>query len=115
MVGYLTLIFTCQLIGELIADVLSIPIPGPVLGMVLLFGILALRREVPAALGETADGLLRAMSLLFVPAGAGVLVHFRLVGEALLPLGLALLASTILTIGVTALLMRWLGGESADE
>lgn len=115
MVGYLSLIFGCELVGELIADALSVPIPGPVLGMLLLFGILAFRREVPTALGATADGLLKAMSLLFVPAGAGVLVHFRLVGEALLPLGLALVASTIFTIGVTAVLMRWLSKGAADE
>jgi putative effector of murein hydrolase LrgA (UPF0299 family) len=42
MLGYLTLIFCCQLLGELVVTALGLPVPGPVLGMALLFaGLLA--------------------------------------------------------------------------
>ncbi|MEW9919662.1 CidA/LrgA family protein [Marimonas sp. MJW-29] len=109
MLGYLTVILLCQLAGEVIVGTLSLPIPGPVLGMVLLFLLLLARGEVPEALDQVSTGLLRSMSLLFVPAGTGVILHFKLLGEALLPLGLSLVVSTIATIAVTALLMRWLG------
>jgi holin-like protein len=115
MIGYFTLILVCQLAGELVVGTLSISIPGPVLGMSFLFGLLLLRGELPKGLGETADGLLRAMSLLFVPAGAGVMMHFQLLGSALLPLGAALVVSTAMTIVVTALLMRWLSKGDPDE
>ena len=114
MLGFLTLILVCQLAGELVAGALALPVPGPVLGMVLLFAILMFRGSVPEQLDHTANGLLRSMSLLFVPAGTGVILHFRLLGEALLPLGLALIVSTFGTIVVTALLMQWLGRGSAD-
>ena len=86
MLGYLTLIFVCQLAGELVVGTLAMPVPGPVVGMVLLFFYLALRRTVPEGLGQAAGGLQRAMSLLFVPAGAGVMLHFHLLAEAALPL-----------------------------
>lgn len=114
MLGYLTLILVCQLAGEVAVGVLSVPVPGPVVGMVLLFVILMILGHVPEQLDQTATGLLRSMSLLFVPAGTGVMLHFQLLGEALLPLGLALLVSTVATIAVTALLMQWLGRERSD-
>ncbi|WP_101066846.1 CidA/LrgA family protein [Roseovarius salinarum] len=115
MLPYLTLIFACQLVGETLTGVFALPVPGPVVGMVLLLCYLMVRGSAPEDLERTADGLLSAMSLLFVPAGAGVILHFRLLGEGLLPLGGALIASTLLAIAVTALLMRWLtrGGRDA--
>ena len=109
MIGYLTLILTCQLAGEFLAGALALAVPGPVLGMALLFVLLLVRGEVPDALDQTAEGLLRAMSLLFVPAGTGIMMHFRLLGDALVPLSAALVVSTLATIAVTALMMRWLG------
>lgn len=115
MIGYFTLILVCQLLGELIAGTLSLSVPGPVIGMVLLLVLLLIRGDVPTKLGETADGLLRAMSLLFVPAGAGVMMHFRLLGEALLPLSAALVISTASTIIVTALMMRWMNKAPDNE
>ena len=85
MVGYLTLILSCQLLGEVIVGALGLPVPGPVLGMAFLFAFLLIRGHVPDALGATADGLLRNMSLLFVPAGTGVIMHVTLLSEALVP------------------------------
>ncbi len=114
MLGSLTLILCCQLAGELVVGALGVPIPGPVLGMLLLFVVLLIKGDVPEPLADTALGLLRSMSLLFVPAGTGVVVHFQLLGQALLPLGLSLVVSTLATIVVTALLMRWLAGGQKD-
>ena len=114
MLGFLTVILLCQLCGELVVRALVLPLPGPVLGMLLLFIILLIRGGVHPQFEQTANGLLRSMSLLFVPAGTGVILHFQLLGEALLPLGLALIISTFATIMVTALFMRWLGKGHAD-
>ena len=108
MLAYLTLIFTCQLIGEAIVGSFGWPVPGPVLGMVLLFVFLLLRGHVPDGLSEASNGLLKSMSLLFVPAGTGVMMHFQLLGQSLLPIGAALVLSTVATIAVTALLMHLL-------
>ena len=115
MVGYFTLILVCQLIGELIVGMFGIAIPGPVVGMLILFSLLLMRGKIPKGLSKTADGLLQAMSLLFVPAGAGVMMHFKLLGDALLPLSAALIVSTSMTIIVTALMMRWLNRAGTNE
>lgn len=108
MLFYLTVIFCCQLAGELITQGLHIPIPGPVAGMVLLFLFLLIRGNIPKNLTITADGLLNHLSLLFVPAGVGITLHFRLVGDEWLQISVALIVSTVLTIAVTALMMSWL-------
>ncbi len=114
MIGHLILILTCQLAGELITGALALPVPGPILGMLLLFVLLMLRGAMPDGLDQTAGGLLRSMSLLFVPAGTGVMLHFKLLGDALLPLGAALIVSTLATIVVTGLMTRWLGRAQGD-
>lgn len=117
MLNYLTLILGCQLAGELTTRATHIPVPGPVIGMVLLFGFLMLRGKVPDDLGRVADALLGNLSLLFVPAGVGVMLHFRLLGDDWLPIAVALVVSTMLTIMVTAALMVWLqrAGNASGE
>lgn len=108
MLGYLTFILTCQLLGELAVKAAELPIPGPVVGMLLLFAFLVIRGRVPDNLAKTADGLLSHLSLLFVPAGVGVILHFQLLGGEWVAFSTALVASTLATIVVTGLLMSWL-------
>lgn len=111
MLKALTLIFTCQLIGELCAKGTGLPIPGPVLGMVILFLFFCLKRGIPEDIDQVGRGLMQNMSLLFVPAGAGVMVHFKLLGQDMLPIGFSLIVGTLITIAFTGLLMKRLSRE----
>lgn len=110
MIASLTLLLACQLAGEAMARLLVLPVPGPVLGLALLFLGLQLRRyrrpegtpvdELP--LGAVAGVLLAHLSLLFVPAGAGIVRHAGTMlahGPSLIA---ALVGSTALTLLVTA-------------
>jgi len=107
MLAFITLLLVCQLLGEVAARILDLPLPGPVIGMVLLFVGLTIRGgEAPERLQSTAQGLLEHLSLLFVPAGVGVMLHLSLVAEEWLPITAGLIVSTIATIAVTALVMR---------
>jgi holin-like protein len=106
MLAALTALLLCQLIGEATVRLLEIPVPGPVLGLVLLLALLALRRGVPETLEGTAGGLLRHLSLLFVPAGVGVLQHLDRIEAEWLAIAAALLVSSVATIVVTAVVMR---------
>lgn len=107
MLGALTLILCCQLAGELLVEASGLPVPGPVVGMVLLFAWLALRKGVDKDLGATADALLRNLALLFVPAGVGVVLHLGLLGREGIAISVALIVSTLATVVVTALVMQW--------
>ncbi|MDT8893796.1 CidA/LrgA family protein [Halomonas sp. I1] len=98
----MSMLLACQMLGELVTRGLSMPVPGPVLGMVILLVALILRGKVPSSLRVTGEGLLRYLTLLFVPAGVGLMVHGALIGADLLPIAVTLVASTALTLGVTA-------------
>jgi holin-like protein len=108
MIGALTTLLGCQLIGEILVRLAGVPIPGPVLGMVLLFIALLFRPTVPEALRSASHGLLDHLSLLFVPAGTGIMLHFARIEAEWLPVIAALIVSTILTVAVTAFVFRWL-------
>lgn len=103
----ITLLLLYQLAGESIILLLELPVPGPVVGMLLLFLTLLIRGRVGVALEATATGLLSHLSLLFVPAGVGILVHIDMITNEWLPITAALILSTLLTLAITALVMKW--------
>jgi holin-like protein len=108
MLAALTLLLVYQLVGEAIVLAAGLPVPGPVVGMALLFATLLARGSAPAWLREACQQLLAHLSLLFVPAGVGVMLHFKRLGAEWLPIAVALVASTVIAIGVTALVMQGL-------
>lgn len=106
MLAALTQLLIFQLAGEIVARGLDLPVPGPVLGMVFLFMALALRGGPGHDLQTTSSQLLQHLSLLFVPAGTGIMLHLHRVADEWWPLLLSLLVSTVATLVVTALVMR---------
>jgi holin-like protein len=89
----------------------DLPIPGPVVGMILLFVALQLRRpDQRAGVIRAADLLLRHLQLLFVPAGVGVIAFLSVIGEEWLPIvgGLTIswLAVLVITGGVGVGMLR---------
>ncbi len=111
MIANLSLILICQLIGEVFVRALHLPVPGPVVGLVLLFVALIFRdRYARFALGPlrggavegTAKGLLAHLSLFFVPAGVGVVQQLDLIAQHGLAIFLILAASVLVTLLVTA-------------
>jgi holin-like protein len=105
MLGALTLLLLFQLAGEVVVQLFVLPVPGPVIGMALLFAALVIRDGAPDNLRTTANSLLQHLSLLFVPAGVGVMVHFSRLGNEWPAILAALLVSTFATLGVTGLLL----------
>ncbi len=127
MIRTIALLLLCQLAGETISRGIGLPVPGPVLGLVLLFLALQISARCygPSAdtvddteIGQTANGLLQGLALLFVPAGAGVVQHLGLLGEHGLALLLALVGSTVITLLVTVFVFlavgRWLCKGEAE-
>lgn len=92
-----------QLMGEGVSRFAHIPLPGPVIGMALLTAWYIGRRcEPDPAVAATADDLLGVLGLLFVPAGVGIVANLTLLRSAWLPLSVALVLSTLLTLLITA-------------
>ena len=126
MVLGFAMLLVCQLAGEIASRGLGLPVPGPVLGLVLLvigFAAWGQRRsdvEVAASpVARVGDGLLSNLGLLFVPAGVGVIQYGGLLKAQATALAVALVVSTALTLAVTVLVFvgvsRLMGHRAADE
>ena len=85
------------------ARTFSLPLPGPVLGLLLLLAGFAAFPKLVSVVRPLAQGLLGHLSLLFIPAGVGVVGHLEALGGQGFPILLALLVSTPLAIAVGAL------------
>lgn len=103
MLHALTLILATQLGGEVVARSFSLPVPGPVLGMVALTIAFAALPKLREAVRPVAQGILGHLSLLFVPAGVGVIGNLQALQGMGLGLAVAIVGSTALAIAAGAL------------
>ncbi|MFJ4289258.1 CidA/LrgA family protein [Cupriavidus sp. NPDC089707] len=114
MLQTFAILLVFQSVGEVISYALRLPVPGPVLGMILLFGWLVFDdRLLPIIQGTTSE-LLKHLSLLFVPAGVGIMVHANRIEGEWMPILVALVISTWLAIATTAVVTRMLMRKRTD-
>ena len=113
MLPALTVLLLCQLTGEVLVRLLGLPLPGPVVGMVILFVGLLVRGRVPSGLDQAVKAILGNFALLFIPASVGVMVHLGAIWSEVVPIAAAVLGSTVLTIVVTGRLMQSLSKDKS--
>ncbi|MBU3031538.1 CidA/LrgA family protein [Paracoccus marinaquae] len=115
MIGTLAIILGFQLVGEVASRALALPLPGPVVGLILLVGSCLLRPALADRIRPATMGLLQHLSLFFVPAGVGIVAHWELLRTHGMGLALAVMGSTVLAIAAGALaftlVARWTGSE----
>ena len=111
MIASLSLILLCQLAGEALVRGIGVPMPGPVIGLMFLlvllllrdrFSLLArgpLRGDEDGSVESTSRGLLANLSLLFVPAGVGVVQKLDLIVNH----GIAFLGVLAISVLITLL------------
>src|ERR1700730_4082042 len=113
MLKAFTILLGCQLVGEFLHRIFSLWVPGPVIGMFLL-ALLLLGK--PSALSQplvsTTRVLLQYLGLLFVPAGVGVIGNLNLIGREWIPVLVAVVGSTFLSLFVTAYVMHRISSSS---
>ncbi|EHR78972.1 effector of murein hydrolase [Thermococcus litoralis DSM 5473] len=108
----LTIIFGFLFIGELLSEVFNLPIPGNVIGMILLtfaflFNVIKLED-----VEKEAEFFIRNMSVMFIPPGVGVISYWGLIKSQAVPIFGALIVSFALTLILTAKFVELLrGGE----
>lgn len=112
LLPWLAVLLVFQLAGEAVRHALSWPVPGPVLGMVGLLAALIARgawrgtaAAVPESLERVTTVLLGHLSLLFVPAGVGVMTHVSLLASEAVPVSVAVVGSSLAAIAVGGVLM----------
>ena len=103
MINGLMWLLGCQFVGEVLVWALDIPVPGPVVGMAVLFLLLQLRRSGDdATVVRAAGGLLEHLQLLFIPAGVGVVVYLSEIREDAVPIVGALVVSWFVGLALVA-------------
>lgn len=111
LIRALIIILTIAWIGDVLNKVVHIPIPGSVLGMVLLLIFLLLGNIRLPQIEAVSNFLLSHLAILFIPSGVGLMVVFsRLQGVWILLLALTV-TMTLVVMSVTALVVQWLGGK----
>src|ERR1700675_2577656 len=115
MIASLSLILLCQLAGEVFVRGLGLPVPGPVIGLMLLLVLLVARDRFAAlargplqgdGVESASRGLLANLSLLFVPAGVGVVQKLDLLAEHGIAILAILAVSVVITLLVTVATFR---------
>ncbi|WP_020653421.1 CidA/LrgA family protein [Massilia niastensis] len=106
------LVFQC--LGEGIVFMLGLPVPGPVAGMLLLMAALLAWPKLQALVEQAANTLLSHLSLLFVPAGVGIVAAAASGSGHWIAILVSLVASAVLALAVTGLLLRSMGKEAKD-
>ena len=110
MIASLSLILLCQLAGEVIVRGLALPMPGPVLGLLFLLLLLLARDRLQIlargplqadGVEKASRGLLANLSLLFVPAGVGVVQKLDLIAEHGFAVAAVLAISVVVTLLAT--------------
>lgn len=91
-----------QFLGEVLARLAGLPVPGAVIGMVLLFVWLCIRKGVPAPMREHVPNLMTHMSLLFIPAGVGVMAYWPQLSQYSWKMVVVLLVATLGTLLASA-------------
>ncbi len=119
MIAGLTWLVVFQLVGELVVRLADVPVPGPVVGMLLCFVWLRVRKAgADASIVRAGSGLLRHLQLFFVPAGVGIVVYLSVVGRDALPIAVAMLGSWLAglaVVGWSAVGLERLLGQPRDD
>lgn len=107
MVRALTILIVYQLVGTVLQQGIGLPIPGPVIGLVMAL-LWFLKFGPPGEdLRQTAQGLLKYLGLLFVPAGVGVVNELGVLKQNALAIIVSITISTALGLLVTGVIMQW--------
>jgi holin-like protein len=104
-----------QGLGEIVSKFLLPLIPGPVIGLVSLVLFLKFRKGINAELDLVATTLTQHLGLLFIPAAVGVVMFWPQLRSHALAVAVALVASVVLCIAVTALVLKLISGDGPRE
>jgi len=97
---------------------LIIPLPGALLGLLLLLSVLLFFGRVPRSLQRVSQFLLLHLSLFFIPASMGIFFYAERLKEHMWLFLIVIVLSTAFSIGLTAWFSQYVQGKqrrSADD
>ena len=104
----LTIIFTISLIGEIISDGLHLPIPGSMIGLLILFLLLQFKLLRMRHVNMVGNFLLANMTILFLPPAVGIMEKFDVIAPYLLPIILIVFFAAVINIILIGLVVQFI-------
>jgi len=105
------IIYLCLYAGNALSLLLPITIPGSIIGMLILFVLLALQILPAKWVNPGCFVLIRYMALLFVPIGVGVMQYFDLLKAQFGPIVVSCAVSTLVVFLVVSWSSHLVHGE----
>ena len=102
----LMIIFMISLVGEGISSVFHLPVPGSIIGLVLLFLALQFKLLRLRHISMVGNFLLANMIILFLPPEVGIMDKFQVIAPYLLPIILIVLGAIVLNVCVIAVVVQ---------
>ena len=115
MIRGLIILLSFQGAGEIVSRLFALPIPGPVVGLVLLLVFLIHRGKVDAPIDTVASALVKNLGVLFVPAAVGVVMFLPQLKANFWAISIALMVSVAATIATSAAILRFWPGHRQTE
>lgn len=109
------IILATYFIGQIIQVLFGLPVPGSVIGLILLF--IALEKEIikPEMIEDTCEFLLSNMSFLFIPAGVGLLTSLNVLKGHWVGFMAILIFSTVIVWVITVSVVKWLSRGKSNS
>lgn len=107
MVKQCAIIFSCLAAGEFLAHILRLPIPGSILGMLILTALLQTKRLKVDSVKPISKFLISNMGFFFVPPGVALMLYFDIIAKEWIPITVATVVSTAIVLIVTGHVHQW--------
>ena len=104
----LMIILVAYFLGTIIQLFLNLPIPGTVLGLILLFLALSFGIVKTEMIEDICEVLISHMSFLFIPAGVGLMTSFDMLKGKVMAFSIIIIISTFVVWIVTAYVVKFL-------
>lgn len=109
------LIFGFSFLGEMLHALIPLPIPASIYGMMLLFAALFLKVIPTKAVKDMGGFLTSILALLFVAPAVGLIDHWALLKDNIVPILLILALTTVLTFAVSGWVTQWMVKKKEDK
>ena len=108
IIGQLAIILAVYLSGILLANIFNLPLPGSIIGLLLMLILLHLKIIKVEKIKQVSDFFLNNMMFFFIPATVGIMASYQILDGFLLQIVLLVMISVVITISVTALVVQFI-------
>jgi|LGVF01.1.fsa_nt_gb holin-like protein len=108
IIGQLAIILAIYLSGLLIENLFSLPIPGSIIGLIIMLILLHLKIVKVENIKQVSDFFLNNMMFFFIPATVSIMVTYQILEGVLIEVTALIILSTLITISITALVVQYI-------